>query len=149
MITRWMNRVREGAARVAEWVRAHQGMIVKAAKTAATLIVVGGAMVALGKTIGAVAMGMRLLIGTFSLLATHPMVALVAGLTAVALALERVDRARYASIDSAWQALAEENQKRAADFAQVDRLKELAAKERLNAAEMKEARDLIGQLTSR
>jgi len=148
-ITEWLNKMQAGAARAAEWVRIHQGMIVNAAKFAATLIVVGGALVGLGKTLGAVSFAMRTLSASISFLAANPIVAIIAGFTALALALERVQRAQYRTSDEMAKMRDQTEKTAAADFARMDRIKELAAKERMNNEEMQEAKGLIETLTNR
>ncbi len=141
----------EVIAEIVRWIKANQklikswavGILKAAAWTAGigvTLIVVGKLIVVIGGLTKAIAF-----------LAAHPVVAVFVGITlaaaGTAIAIQRLTK-HVADYSSKAKEAADAGMKlRAEHFKQMERLKELAGKARLNNDEMIEARRLIKELT--
>ncbi len=145
------------AKRWGEWVQENRAAIVGFAKTAAGVLLVGATLTAFGKTIGAIATGMKALAfatkgaaTAFAFLAVNPLVLAFAAAVAAAgllvLALKSVHDESIRTSDAMEDAMDAGDRQRQGDQLRIRRLAQLADKERLANAEMQEASTLLKEL---
>jgi TP901 family phage tail tape measure protein len=149
------------------WASANQRLIRRVAELAVgigavgvTLLAVSGTAFVVGKSIATlstlmVALGMAVKGVTVALtfLAAHPVAFIVLGIVAAYSALYYAIRKADDATKQLNHTMSEQARRgeelRSADMERMRRLEELAAKEKLNTHEMREAHDLIGELESR
>jgi len=145
---------------VKAWVADNKELIVTALKIGATLVVTGTALAAFGTVFTGLAGVVKTLTGVIgslqvamSFFVAHPAVAVIAGLTAGAIALNYALNQASAvtwELTNAQKGLADAADKtRAGDLAQVDRLAALANQQSMTSAELKEAQGIVEALQSR
>ncbi len=142
------------------WIKTNREMIVTIAQWIAKIGVAGVALVAVGGTIQLVAGTVGTLIGVIkglgaamAFLAVNPMFlalgAIVAGFVALGIAIDRASQFTAQLNDSFAKARAAGDQMRAQDLDRIQRLQQLAAKEKLSNSELEEAQGIVVVLTDR
>ncbi len=155
--------IMDNVAAVRQWIGDNKELIVTVFKVAAGLAALGIALVVIGKVIGVFAglvkvvsytiVAVKALGVAFTWLMAHPVVLTFTGIVAALVATVAVVKAltgHTSKLSDVMQNLRIEGDKqRATDELRMQRLEQLAAKEKLNNAEMDEARGLIDALNGR
>lgn len=160
LLTELGNALVENVTKIRAWVMDNKQMVVTALKVGATLAAAGTALVAFGSVFTGLAGVIKTVIAVIgslnvalSFLAAHPAVAVIAGLTAGAIALNYALNQASAvtwELTNAQKGLADAADKtRAGDLAQVDRLAALANQQSLTSAELDEAQGIVAALQDR
>jgi TP901 family phage tail tape measure protein len=145
--------VKDYAKWIGRLIKEHQDLVVWVAKAVAGIVVFGGTLLLLGKTLAGLALavkaltvGLVLLGRSLSFLVTHPFLAYLAAFGAVmALAANRT-----AQLADKMQKLREAGDAaRAKDSMRLQQLKLLAEKEQLTNEEMERAEELLKELSGR
>ncbi|HUX15558.1 MAG TPA: hypothetical protein VMW52_03745, partial [Phycisphaerae bacterium] len=152
-------KIREAIKAFSEWVQANRDTVITTLKVVAGVIAAGVAIAALGKVIGIVAVALKIVIVAaktlgvvMTFLGAHPVVGVFVALGMILVGVVGL----MADLTGHTAKLSDEMSKlrqagdaqRKADVDRMTRLDQLAAKERLNADEMKEANGLISQMTA-
>jgi len=140
----------EFAVRIRIWIDENRELVAQYAiligKTALWVVGIGAALMVVGKLITVIGG----LIGALTFLAVHPVVAVLVGLAAVlgvvAYALKRSADETNEMANAAKKLRQEGDRQRQVELDRMDRLRDLARKEKLSNDEMKEARRLTKQL---
>jgi len=154
--------IKQIAGAIIDWAQKNQSVVVTIGKISAALVVLGGSTLVVGKLVTALsalpAVAKAAMIAVagigkaLTFLMAHPAILGIAALVAVFVALSSAIRnaKRYvAEYNEEQQKTLEVNeQQRSSDRQKMARLKQLTSNERLNNAEMQEARTLIQQLES-
>jgi len=149
----WLSGAKEAIESWAAWLRQNRELVAQYAKLvlkiAAWTVGLGAALIVVGK----LAFGVKGLIGVIAILTAHPLVAAFVGVAAViggiCYALDKLTVKVATLNDAASKHLRTQNEQRAADLARMDRLKQLADKQRLDNHEMDEATGIIDELGKR
>jgi len=154
--------IKQIAGAIIDWVQKNQSIVIAIGKLSAALVALGASTLVIGKLVSALAVlpaiakAAIIAVGglgkALTFLMAHPAILGVAALAAAFVALGSAirDAKRYvAEYNDEQQKMLDINeQQRNSDRAKMARLKQLASNERLNNAEMQEARTLIQQLES-
>ncbi len=149
----WLSGAKEAIESWAAWIRENRELVAQYAKLALKIAAwtagLGAALIVVGK----LAFGVKGLIGVLMILTAHPLVAAFVGVAAViggiCYALDKLTVKVATLNDAAGKHLRTQNEQRAADLARMDRLKQLADKQRLDNHEMDEATGIIDELGKR
>lgn len=157
----WVNDVaipwiKNNSELIRQWIVSAAKIIAWTAAIGATLLVVGKLIGVIGGLIFAVstaATAVKGLIAVFTFLAAHP---IVLAIGAIAAAIFLVVKATQQWIEFSEDAdrvqrnlLETEEKRQKVEDAHIERLQELAEKEKLNSVEMREAKQLIEELTTK
>jgi TP901 family phage tail tape measure protein len=123
---------------VREWVQDNEELIVTAAKAAAAIIGIGGALAGIGWVVSSVGAGLVAM--------TNPMTLMVVAAGAAAIAIHKLTDASAKLSHTSERALEKGDALRQQHQAHLAELEKLADKERLNNAEMERAESLIATL---
>lgn len=153
-------RVRENATMAVEWLKRNQATIVSAAELAVKVGLVGVALLAVGKiatglaaTLGLAATAVKGFAAALTFLAAHPVVAvlavLTAGVVALTVAMNGANREAAEMSQRLSSLRSRGDEVRATDLARLLRLRQLSDQQSLSNVEMEEAERLIRQLGDR
>ncbi len=149
----WSIRITELAGKMTAWTKTHQQAVIMFTEVAAAMGGAGAVSVLVGMQFAALGAILGGLTTAWVALTTNPWVlGITAGVAAVSLLNIAMNQAAAVTTDlsNKYASLLErQDKRRAADYAQMQRLEQLAAKEKLSNAEMGEAEKIIARMQQR
>lgn len=155
----WMQTIQEISLEIVEWIKNHQALLGTIVKVVGAVAAAGVAAKALGIVVGLVSAAFTTAAGAATafgavctFLAAHPIVLILSGLAmityAVAGAFREAEDETLKYSEAAKKAREAGDAARQADMKRIDRLEELAKKQKLSSAEMTEAQRIIKALNA-
>lgn len=156
VVTPLLTRAAEIATTFGKWAEQNTGLIVTIAKIALGVGAAGAAIVAIGTVMSSATsiimgttMAVKALSVAMTIAAAHPVVALLAGLAAIAAAYWAISKAAQAASASSSLPMERSAKTRDADVGRFQELQRLADKQKLSNTEMERAQELLSVLSSR